>query len=221
MRSFVLRQGRMTKAQRRAYEDHWERYGLDPEDGLLDPIKVFLKQVDSVVRQPLVLEIGFGMGTSLHEMAITSAECNFVGVEVHRPGVGQLLGLAAKSDLGNLRIYHHDVIAVLKNCIGDQSLDRIQIYFPDPWPKNKHHKRRLINRDFLDLVGKKLKPSEGCLHLVTDWESYAKQIEKLMGENNIFQRSNIQIARPTTKYEQRARRLNHPIFEFVYQLKPA
>ena len=156
IRSYVLRAGRMTAGQQRAYDDNWPRLGLEHEDGALD--------MDPAFGRPghRVLEIGFGMGASLVEMAANAPEKNFIGVEVHLPGVGKLLHSMQEQAVDNIRVYCHDAVEVLKDCIPDASLDTVQIFFPDPWHKKRHHKRRLIRPEFVDLLCSKLKPGAYC-----------------------------------------------------------
>jgi len=161
IRSYVIREGRMTDGQKRALEDHWSAMGLEVDDGLIDARRLFS------VEQPLTLEIGFGMGDSLFEMASSQPLVNFIGVEVHRPGVGHLLRLSAKAGLSNLRVFSADSVDVIKRCLPSESLDNVQIFFPDPWHKKKHNKRRLINPGFINLLAPCLK-TQAVLHIATD-----------------------------------------------------
>jgi tRNA (guanine-N7-)-methyltransferase len=217
IRSFVLRHGRMTAGQRRAIETHWPTWGLERGDGLLDPIQAFGREA------PLVLEIGFGMGQSLLDMAAAAPDKNFVGIEVHRPGVGSLMHGMAEGDVDNIRVYCDDAVGVLKECIAPASLDTVQIYFPDPWHKKRHHKRRLVQADFVALVASRLRPG-GVLHLATDWENYAEQMmEVLSGEPTLVNCAGAGAFsprpqhRPLTKFERRGHRLGHGVWDLVFE----
>jgi tRNA (guanine-N7-)-methyltransferase len=217
IRSYVLRTGRMTTGQRRAYEEGWRLWGLEHGAGELAFEAVFGRS------GPRVVEIGFGMGQSLAEMAQANPQSNFVGIEVHRPGVGRLLHSIAEHNLRNIRIYCHDAVEVLRDCVADDSLDTIQIFFPDPWHKKRHNKRRLIQADFVTLVSNKLKPG-GVLHLATDWEDYALQMLQVLGDADklVNTRGDGQFAprpehRPLTKFEQRGSRLGHGVWDLVFQ----
>ncbi len=205
IRSYVIRDGRITPGQLRALDECWDTYGLDVRDGLLDLDAVFAEQ------NPTVLEIGFGMGDSLFEMSQSDLAANYIGVEVHRPGVGHLLQLSDKAGLQNLRIFRDDSIDVLKQCINDKSLSKIQIFFPDPWHKKKHHKRRLISDEFVELLKSKLK-DDGVLHIATDWMPYAEHIREVM----THWREVPIPTRPITKYERRGLRLNHEVTDLAY-----
>ena len=206
IKSYVIREGRMTRGQSRALEEYWPSFGLEVDDGRIDP------NVLSSNSGKLVLEIGFGMGDSLFEMARDQPDQYFIGVEVHRPGVGHLLQLAAKEGLRNLKVYRADSIDVLKYCLPSESLDRIQIFFPDPWPKKKHHKRRLLNPGFVELMASKL-VSGGILHVATDWTPYAEVIQEMM---NGWLPCTPPV-RVLTKYEKRGIRLNHQVTDLAYR----
>jgi tRNA (guanine-N7-)-methyltransferase len=207
----------MTTAQRRALEEGLPRFGLSREDGMLDAETVFGRS------GPLVLEIGFGMGQSLVEMAAAAPDVNFLGVEVHRPGVGRLLHSMAEQGVANIRVYCDDAVLVLEECIADAGLDGVQVFFPDPWHKKRHHKRRLIQPEFVKLLSRKLKPG-GCLHLATDWENYADHmLEVLSAEPALVnssgpgQYSARPGARPLTKFEQRGQRLGHGVWDLLFE----
>jgi tRNA (guanine-N7-)-methyltransferase len=216
IKSFSIRSGRMTQSQSHAFKNNFSKWGL-ASDKIIDFDSVFDK------KNPLVLEIGFGMGDSLAEMAFKLQDKNFIGVEVHTPGIGRLLSLIEKNHLTNLRVLNGDAKDILKNCIKPNSLSRINIYFPDPWHKNKHHKRRLIQSKFLNIIYTSLK-KEGILHVATDWEHYAKSTLNLLENHDGF--SNIvgknqyicpsQFDRPETKFELRGRKLGHEIFDMVF-----
>ena len=176
VRSFVTRHGRMTVAQHRAFEQHWSRWGLESELGIIDTDEVFGRS------GPITLEIGFGMGQSLLEMASATPDRNFIGIEVHRPGVGSLMNALAEHQLENVRVYCEDAVQVVNECIAPASLDTIQVFFPDPWHKKRHHKRRLIQPPFVDKLVNLLVRG-GQLHLATDWEPYAEQMLEVLSSN--------------------------------------
>lgn len=215
IRSFVLRTGRMTEGQQAAFSNHWQTFGLSLFDGPLDAQTAFAKA------QPLVMEVGFGMGDSLLEMALAEPGLNFIGVEVHPPGVGRLLNSAAKAEVQNLKIYMADAKDVLQDCIADASLTRFQLYFPDPWHKKKHHKRRIVQPDFVDLVSRKLKPG-GILHMATDWENYAEHMLEVLSGEVSLQNTATDYAprpdfRPVTKFELRGERLGHGTWDLLFE----
>ncbi len=202
IRSYVLRQGKMTPGQRRAYDTLMEKYGLNVEDGLIDP-------------KEAILEIGFGMGASLLELVKKYPEQQYIGVEVHQPGVGRLLMGAQEAGCDNIHVYRADVNDVLINCIPDHSLKGIYIFFPDPWHKKKHNKRRLIQSEFIEKLSQKIK-SGGVLHIATDWEDYATHIQSVLDEQKNFSLTHSKGDRPNTKYEARGQRLGHDVWDFVY-----
>ena len=206
----------MTASQQRAWESCWPRWGLTVDAGRLRAEQVFGR------RAPLVMEIGFGMGRSLAQMALASPAVNWLGVEVYKPGVGRLLHTLAEQGSDNVRIYCADAIAVVRQCLDDAVLDGVQIYFPDPWPKQRHHKRRLVQAGFVKLLADKIKPG-GYLHLVTDWENYAAQMLALLEAAPEF--SNRAVAeqysprpdwRPLTKFEQRGLGLGHEVWDLLF-----
>lgn len=218
IRSYVIRSGRMTEGQKAAYDRHWQVYGLDLALGPLDIEHVFGRK-----KCPLIVEIGFGMGDSLHQMCVEQPDNNFIGIEVHPPGVGRLMNRAAESELTNLRIYLADAKDVLEECIPDESIDRLQIYFPDPWHKKKHHKRRLIQKDFIACLAPKIRQG-GLLHLATDWENYAEQMLEVMEQACGFKNtagkdcfSERPEWRPETKFEKRGHRLGHGVWDLIYK----
>ncbi|MBU0455266.1 MAG: tRNA (guanosine(46)-N7)-methyltransferase TrmB [Gammaproteobacteria bacterium] len=212
IRSYVKREGRFTPAQRKAIESFWSVYGLELDGGLLD------FQRDFKNFSKIVLEIGFGNGETLFEMATQAPKDLFIGVEVYRSGVGRLLKKAFEQQLKNLRVFNADALDVLAQCIPEHSLDRVQIFFPDPWRKKRHHKRRLIKKDFLLLLSRKLKRG-GILHIATDWENYAEQIRALLEQMSEFHEltdSKEAMLRPRTKFEKRGEKLGHSIHDFVF-----
>lgn len=217
IRSFVIRSGRMTDGQKAAYEKHWQLYGLELDAGRLDQQQTFGRESE------LIVEIGFGMGDSLHNMCVASPEKNFIGIEVHPPGVGRLMNCAADSDVDNLKVFLADAKDVMGECIDDQSIDRVQIYFPDPWHKKKHHKRRLIQPEFIQAIAPKVKTG-GLIHLATDWENYAEQMLEVMENESQFKNiegkaeySERPQWRPETKFERRGQRLGHGVWDLIYK----
>lgn len=221
VRSYVLRAGRMTDGQKAAFQRHWKTYGLSLFGGALDQEAVFGR------RAPLVVEVGFGMGDSLLAMARDEQDKDFIGIEVHPPGVGRLMNLAADEGLNNLRLYMADAVDVISDCIADASIDRFQLYFPDPWHKKKHHKRRIVQPDFIKLICRKLKPG-ALLHLATDWEAYAEQMAEVLAENTELESENADSPfcerphfRPITKFESRGARLGHGVWDLLYHKVPA
>lgn len=217
IRSYVMRVGRMTEGQRIAFDRYWEQLGLSLFDGPLVAAGVFGREA------PLVLELGFGMGDSLLAMAAAEPDKNFIGIEVHPPGVGRLLNSAGQAGLKNLRVYMADAIDVLNDCIPDASLDRFQLYFPDPWHKKKHHKRRIVQPAFVRLLCKKLKPG-GLIHMATDWENYAQQMHRVLAAEPLLENlagfdvySARPAFRPETKFERRGQRLGHGVWDLLYK----
>jgi len=220
VRSFVLREGRLTKGQQSAIERLWPIYGLEQRDGMIDPGKLFGQTA------PLVVEIGYGMGDSLIDMALATPHEHFIGIEVHRPGVGALLMSIEAHQIGNVRTYCDDGVDILKHCIPDGSLDRLQLFFPDPWHKKRHHKRRIVQPDWLTLVATKLKPG-GLLHLATDWENYALHMSELcLAQPRLANLGDTQGFhprpdwRPETKFERRGIKLGHGVWDLLFERKP-
>jgi len=217
IRSFVLRQGRLTSAQRKALESLWSAYGIDYQPGLIDLAQVF---GDSA---PVTLEIGFGAGDSLLQQALDSPERNYLGIEVHRPGVGQLLHRAADAGIQNLRVINHDAIEVLREMIPRDNLDCVQLFFPDPWHKRRHHKRRIVQPEFAQSVRRLLRVG-GTFHMATDWLDYAEHMLAVMTHCDGFinaadaeQRfATVQTQRPETRFEHRGRRLGHEVRDLVF-----
>jgi len=173
IRSYVLRQGRLTPGQKLALEQLWPVYGIDYANAPLDLPAIFGRSA------PVTLEIGFGDGDSLLQQAIQHPERDFLGIEVHRPGVGRLLSRCHEAGLSNLRVFNHDAVEVLKHQIPDQCLDCVQLFFPDPWHKKRHHKRRIVQPGFAALIRRKLRPG-GVFHLATDWQNYAEHMLEIM-----------------------------------------
>ena len=217
VRSFVLREGRLTAGQKNALETLWPRFGLERKQGMLDPGQEFGRDA------PLVLEVGYGMGQSLAAMAAAEPDKDFIGIEVHRPGVGALLMAIEEHGLSNLRSYCDDAVDILRLCIPDNSLSRLQLYFPDPWHKKKHHKRRIVQPEWVSLVQRKLAPG-GVLHMATDWEDYAAHMMEVMnaaegwhntaGEGQFAPRPPW---RPETKFERRGQALGHGVWDLLFE----
>ena len=216
IRSFVRREGRITAGQQRALQDLWPRYGL-AADGTLDLAAIFGR------RAPRTLEIGFGNGDALATMAGQQPDTDFIGIDVHRPGVGRLLQQLDAHGLTNVRVMREDAVQLLNSCFPDNSLDRLLLFFPDPWHKKRHHKRRIVQPVFIELLAQKIKPG-GMLHMATDWEDYARHMLEVMGASAAF--SNCAASgkyslrpdyRPVTKFEQRGRRLGHGVWDLLFE----
>jgi len=217
IRSYVRREGRITKRQRCALQQLWSRYGIDVSQGVLNPQHQFARTT------ALNMDIGFGMGGSLIEMARNVPQEDFIGVEVYRPGVGALLAELNAAELTNVKVYCADCLEVLRCCIGDQSLQAVYIFFPDPWPKKRHHKRRLVQAAFIELVGQKLGVG-GLLHIATDWESYAQEMMVTLTASPLLvncqatgQFSPRPAYRPLTKFERRGKRLGHGVWDLIFK----
>ena len=217
IRSFVKREGRLTKGQAAAIEKYWPQMGLNHSKQLLDLNQVFGRQA------PRVVEIGFGMGKSLVEMAANETDHDFIGIEVHRPGVGSCLADAAEAGLTNLRLFEHDAVEVLADCIADESLARVQLYFPDPWHKKRHHKRRIVQPEFVQKLRSKLAIG-GVFHMATDWENYAEHMLEVMQQAEGFENTSASgdyvprpDFRPLTKFEQRGHRLGHGVWDLIFK----
>ncbi len=217
VRSFVRREGRLTPGQARALEQWLPEFGIPENDEPLDFAQLFGRDA------PTLLEIGFGNGDALLQMAAKHPERNFIGIEVHRPGVGRLLMHAGEQALKNVRVSSRDAMEVLERQVPDASLERVMLYFPDPWPKKRHHKRRIVQPDFVQLVARKL-VTGGEFHLATDWENYAEHMRDVMesaasfhnvaGDGNFSPRPD---DRPLTKFEQRGQRLGHGVWDLIYR----
>lgn len=215
IRSFVLRQGRLTKGQARALETVFPKFGITYQPELLDLSAKFGRQ-DS----KKILEIGFGMGETTAKIAGTLPECDFLAAEVHTPGVGALLKLIDEQALTNIRVIQHDVVEVLHNMIADGSLDGVHIFFPDPWHKKRHHKRRLIQAEFIKLLCSKLKVG-AYIHVATDWEEYAQWVLEVLSAEPQLQNTSKDYAekpayRPLTKFENRGIKLGHDVWDMVF-----
>ncbi len=216
IRSFVLRTGRLSEAQKRAMNDNWDDFGLEHQQDPFDFKKIFGNE------NPVILEIGFGMGRSLVDMAKQNPQSNYLGIEVHTPGVGACIAYALEQQVTNLRVICHDAIEILNDNIPKNSLTGLQLFFPDPWHKAKHHKRRIVQTPFIDLIMEKLKP-EGFIHMATDWENYAEHMLEVLRQqpklrntsltNDYIPRPNF---RPLTKFEQRGHKLGHGVWDLYF-----
>ena len=217
IRSFVKREGRLTQGQERAINELFPIYGLALQDSVLNLDDTFQRVA------PRILEIGFGNGTSLSEMAANNPEQDYIGIEVHRPGVGNLLLQVEKLELNNLRVMNEDAVEVLNKMIADESLDAVYLFFADPWHKTRHHKRRIVQEEFVQLLRKKLKV-DGIFHMATDWEPYAKHMMRVLnasegyentaGKDQYLPRPDY---RPLTKFEQRGQRLGHGVWDLIFK----
>lgn len=219
IRSFVLRTGRMTDAQGKAYQTLWDEYGLVCHHRRLNLQEAFRREA------PLVFEIGFGMGDSLLSQAINEPHLDFLGVEVYKPGVGRLMNEAKKAGVTNLRVICEDAVEVLAEGLGAQSLKGVQIYFPDPWHKKRHHKRRIIQPNFINLLAHRVRLGGFC-HLATDWAPYAEWMVEVFSQNAAWHNTSedgpfvsCPDRRPATKFETRGERLDHTVFDLVFERK--
>jgi len=217
IRSYVLREGRLTKGQRRAFESLWPRFGIDFHPRRLDLAQLFGNT------NPVYLEIGFGNGEFLAGIAASNPDRNYLGIEVHRPGVGHLLLQIGESGVTNLRILHHDAVGVLEQCLDDASLEGVYLFFPDPWHKRRHHKRRILQPGFVDLLARVIRPG-GLFHAATDWEEYGKQMMSVLTASPHFENSagkGIYSPRPEyrvpTRFEARGQRLGHGVWDLVFR----
>ena len=216
IQSFVRRSGRISKAQSIGLNELWHDYGVDLTEKKLDFNKLFLS------KNNVTLEVGFGNGDSLLDMAIDQPNQNFLGIEVYEAGVGRLINEANKNKLSNLKIIKDDAVEVLTNNILDNSISNFQLFFPDPWHKKKHHKRRIVQISFLDLLSNKLK-KDGIVHIATDWENYAEHIMELLESHSHFKNcagdhmySLRPKNRPLTKFENRGQKLGHGVWDIIF-----
>jgi tRNA (guanine-N7-)-methyltransferase len=216
IQSFVKRSGRLSKAQSIGLNELWNDYGINLNGKLLNFEELFLNQNN------VTLEVGFGNGDSLLEMAIQQTNQNFLGIEVYEAGVGRLINEANKNQLVNLKIIKDDAVEVLNNNIPDDSISHFQLFFPDPWHKKRHHKRRIVQTSFLDLLTKKLK-NNGIVHIATDWENYAEHIIEALESHSHFKNcagdhiySERPEQRPLTKFENRGQKLGHDVWDIIF-----
>jgi len=217
VRSYVLRAGRLTEGQRRALDELWPLFGIEADAAPIDFSNLFGND------RPVIMEIGFGNGEATWRMAREHPEENYLGVEVHRPGVGRLLLNIEAHELENIRIACEDAVGLLRERVAERSLAGVRIYFPDPWPKKRHHKRRIVQPEFISLVASRMKAG-GILHLATDWHPYAEHMLEVMKLSSEFENLSVSGGycpkpdwRPATKYEQRGRRLGHEVFDLVFR----
>ncbi len=218
IRSYVRRAGRMTPSQLRALDTHWPTYGVEFSPALLEFSIVFGRTA------PVVLEIGFGNGESLVQQAFDNPQWNFLGIDVHDPGIGHCILKAEAAGVKNLRLLNHDAIEVLSHQIPDSSLARTNLYFPDPWPKKRHNKRRIVQIDFLETIADRL-GEDGTLNIATDWAPYAEHIDEVLSQFPRFEcvtrrehDGEQPLDRPRTKFERRGLKKGHRIFDWCYRL---
>lgn len=220
MRSFVLRGGRLTEGQKRALDEVWPRFGIEHGESLLDFRTLFGNNA------PVIMEIGFGNGDATWQMAQARPAENYLGVEVHQPGVGHLLLKMKQHGIVNIRIANDDAVEFLRDRVPGESLDGVRIYFPDPWPKKRHHKRRLIQPSLIELLVSRMRPG-ALLHLATDWEPYARHMLDVMKSSECF--VNLSPSgdfcakpewRPQTKYEKRGEALGHRVRDLLFKRIP-
>ena len=212
VKSFVRRSGRLTQSQKNALQDHSSKYLLDTNNTSTN-----LKSCFDSKQHGVVIEIGFGDGTVLIESALKNPNKNFIGIEVYDSGLGQCLNEINKHKIKNIRLIYGDAVEVFEQFITKKSVEKINILFPDPWPKKRHHKRRLINKRFLALLSKSL-INKGIVNVSTDWEDYAQQIELTFKESNQFKEIKSELRNLKTKFEKRGIKLGHKIFNYSYQL---
>ena len=214
LKSYVLRVGRISSAQKRSYETLFPVYGLKGKQGFLDPLAVFGND------KPVVIEIGFGMGMATAEIAMRNPELNYLGIEVHKPGISRLLWNIEKLKLNNIRIIEENAVDVINDKIMDNSVSAFHIFFPDPWPKKRHHKRRLIKRPFTDMLAAKLK-SDGYVYMASDWEDYGNwamlELSSTPGLTNKYNGfAEKQSWRPETEFEKKGIKKNHKVWELMF-----
>lgn len=220
IKSFVRRQRRLTPRLEKALHTAWPQFGITiPENEQLNFAKIFNRVA------PTILEIGFGHGDTLIPMAKQNPNQNYLGIEVHEPGVAAVMAEIIENNLTNIRVIQNDAVKILQNNIADHTLSRVHIYFPDPWPKKKHHKRRIIQTEFLDLLKNKLMGG-GVLHFATDWDDYAKHVMSLLsahsgfknctGDNQFADNKKLHL-RANTKFEMRGRKLGHGVWDILFE----
>ncbi len=216
IRSYVRRAGRLTESQQRAIDELWPVVGIEYSDQPLDLVDTFGRSA------PLTVEIGFGNGDTLVQLAAESPDHNFLGIEVHEPGIGHCLIAAREAGIDNLRLIAHDAVEVLENQLAPGNIHRLNLYFPDPWPKKRHHKRRILQDKFLDLLHRRMADG-AALHIATDWANYAEHIDELLDGSSLFvlderreHDGDAPIDRPVTKFERRGLRRGHRIWDWRF-----
>lgn len=216
IKSFVLRQGKMTIGQKNAIEQLLPLHGIEYTPNLIDFAETFSNH------NPVIIEIGFGMGTATWQIASQHPDINYIGIEVHGPGVGTLLMQIKEHNISNLKIAQHDAIEVIKMMVPDNAIAGFHIFFPDPWPKKRHHKRRIVQTKFIQLLTQKL-TTNGYIHLATDWQEYAQWMMDILSQNGELKNSvtnehfaQTQNLRPITKFEQRGINLGHGIWDLIF-----
>tara|TARA_R110002049_G_scaffold252264_1_gene427111 strand:+ start:245656 stop:246348 length:693 start_codon:yes stop_codon:yes gene_type:complete len=216
-RSFVIREGRFTSAQKKAFEELWPKYGIPSEDNeKIIPEDWFAHD------QPVILDIGFGSGDSLISLAQQRPDYNFIGVEVYRPGIGAVLQKIAQLELENIRVINADVMQLFKTKFESDLFSGVMVWFPDPWPKTRHHKRRLVQGEFLQQLARVMQP-ESILHLASDWQPYVKFMVNQLAQVENFRPADssvnpLELVRPATRFEQRGLRIGHEVTDLIYQL---
>lgn len=215
IQSFVKRSGRLTASQQKALTELWIHYAIEPR-GMVDFAQIFGNTQD------VILEIGFGNGDALVEMAQKNPQFNYVGIEVYEAGIGCLINSTHTKQLSNLKVMRGDAVELLKTNINDNSLARLQLFFPDPWHKRKHHKRRIVQQGFLDLIAKKIKIGGFC-HMATDWQHYAQHMMEALETNKNFKNTQSVHTytprpefRPLSKFEKRGNRLGHGVWDLIF-----
>ena len=218
IRSFVRREGRLSNRQARALEQGWAEFGIDYSNQKFNLAEIFGND------QPVVVEIGFGMGASFVEMAKAAPEQNFLGIEVHRPGIGACLADVIDQAVTNVRVMEHDAVEVMLNCLPENSVDRLQLFFPDPWHKTRHHKRRIVQPEFVQAIRRVLKVG-GVFHMATDWENYAEHMLEVMQNAEGYKNQHPETLyaprpeyRPLTKFEKRGHRLGHGVWDLLFEI---
>jgi tRNA (guanine-N7-)-methyltransferase len=212
IKSYVLRQGRTTPSQQRALDELFPRFGIPFSNSILNATELFQRKA------PLVLEIGSGMGETTAQIAQANPQTDYIAIEVHGPGVGSLLKKIDELSLKNVRVIRHDAVDVLEQMIADAALTGLHLFFPDPWPKKRHHKRRLVQAPLASLAARKLAPG-GYFHAATDWPEYAAQMDAVLSAEPLLEKASEAKARPVTKFERRGLGLGHPVRDLLFLRK--
>ncbi len=217
VKSYVLRAGRMSDAQQSAYNRLFDSYSYPFQENCV------LKTLSERNERDFVIEIGFGMGDATYRIAMENPDKDYLGIEVYRPGIGRLLSLIEQEKISNLKVMEYDAVEVLKNMVPEESVSGFHIFFPDPWPKKKHHKRRIIQSDFVSLLSSRLVPG-GYIYAVTDWENYAEHMKTVFDGQSLLKNryegfAEPQQWRPFTKFERKGKAKSHSIYELLYEKK--